>query len=215
MCRASITDRLGFEWNPAPAAELRSDPSAAVAPLSAPAMGSNCRGGRWAFPAFTPAQFSLRRRWPSRRLGLIVLALAAGLPVVLFATAIVVFLFDDPGGSARAVHRRGGAHGERRCGSRPDRSGRRAQGGERRRRLALPAGALGLDRRRCSRRNGLARARTERYRPAAGQAGLEFGNEPVGDSASYTVVSDQSEGSGADHSPCRRTARRAARLRGA
>ena len=45
-----------------------------------------------AFPAFTPAQFSLRKRWPSRRLGLAVLALAAGLPVVLFATAIVVFL---------------------------------------------------------------------------------------------------------------------------
>src|SRR5262245_8672376 len=45
-----------------------------------------------AFPAFTPPHFSLRRRWPSRRLGLVALAGAAGLPVVLFATAIVVFL---------------------------------------------------------------------------------------------------------------------------
>jgi two-component sensor histidine kinase len=45
-----------------------------------------------AFPAFTPAQFSLRGRWASRRLFLIVLALAAALPVVLFATAVVLIL---------------------------------------------------------------------------------------------------------------------------
>jgi two-component sensor histidine kinase len=44
------------------------------------------------FPAFTPPQFFLRGRWASRRLVLGVLALAAGLPVVLFATAIVLVL---------------------------------------------------------------------------------------------------------------------------
>jgi two-component sensor histidine kinase len=44
------------------------------------------------FPAFTPPQILLRGRWASRRLVLVVLALAAGLPVVLFATAIVWIL---------------------------------------------------------------------------------------------------------------------------
>lgn len=46
------------------------------------------------FPAITPAQFSSPGRAASRRLALVVLALAAGLPLVLFATAVVLVLFN-------------------------------------------------------------------------------------------------------------------------
>jgi len=144
------------------------------------------------FPAFTPAQFSLRKRWPSRRLGLIVLALAASLPVVLFATAIVVFLatiqeevlersivevartasatadlvLTDRAGELRAASVGGGAR------FLPARSGWIG--------AAVPAGT------------GWRELGPNDIGPLL--TGLEFGNEPVGDSASYTVASDQARG---------------------
>ena len=65
------------------------------------------------FPAITPAQFSSPGRAASRRLALVVLALAAGLPLVLFATAVVLVLFNIQEEVLTRSIRRGGPH--RRC----------------------------------------------------------------------------------------------------
>ena len=146
-----------------------------------------------AFPAFTPAQFSLRRRWPSRRLGLAVLALAAGLPVVLFATAIVVFLatiqeevlersivevartasatadlvLTDRAGELKAASVGGGSR------FLPARSGWIG--------AAVPAGTEWRE------------LGPNDIGPLLARA--KFGKEPVGDNASYTVLVDPSRGS--------------------
>src|SRR5262245_24531415 len=142
-----------------------------------------------AFPAFTPAQLSLRRRWPSRRLGLVVLALAAGLPVVLFATAIVVFLAtiqeEVLERSIVEVARTASAAADLVL---TDRAGelRTASVGGGSRFLPARSGWIG----------GAVPAETgwRELGPndiGALLTGVKFGNEPVGDDASYTVIADR------------------------
>jgi two-component sensor histidine kinase len=145
-----------------------------------------------AFPAFTPAQLSLRRRWPSRRLGLVALALAAGLPVVLFATAMVILLANiqeeilersivevarsasaaadlvltDRAGELRAASVGGGPH------FLPARSGWIG--------AAVPAGT------------GWRELGPNPVGPLVADADFEV--KPVSDNASYAVVTDKAKG---------------------